>query len=75
MYSLILTKIVRKCLTLFIYFCVKAEIMCPECKEHYILNSIFVGTNHQLFNETIKSTINLDPREWKMINFHTSPHN
>lgn len=58
MYALIPTKIVRKLLTLFIYFCAKAEIICPECREHYILNSIFIGTNHQLFNETIKSIIN-----------------
>lgn len=54
----ILIKIVRKYLTLFIYCGAKAEVMSPECKEHYILNSVFVGTNHQLFNKTIKSIIN-----------------
>lgn len=75
MYALILSKPVRKHLTLFIYFCDKAEIMCLECKNYYIVNSVFVGTNNQLFNKTIKSVINLNFREWMMTNFHTLPHN
>lgn len=49
--------------------------MRPDCKENYILNSTFAVRNHQLFNETINSIINLNPREWKMTNFQTFPCN